>query len=348
MSTEERPNPFPPLLPESLILGQLSAAMSTFIKATAWEIGERFDVILNHKYGTSWLVETYGSHHTPQLHDPDFVFQLHSRDSILWEALPPFSVDLQERFRRARITRNRWEHKTAHQSMNSFLNGVDQIHRLAQPLGLRTARYATPLIDRIRVLQRAGGVLPPTNLELELENEREAAEEARRAAHEAAGLASAAAAAAEAKGAVAAEAVRAQEEALAQAAAAQREIDRLVAELQAAARSSRRAVTEPADQLQPGEPWGDVPLGIRVLTLKKNMVDLMDAATHTLLSQQSGAAASEAAQRWLAYMPGGGQVHLTPAGHAAGQVGGRYVYLGRLDEAVSYDSRSSSRAPLQR
>lgn len=337
MSEEGAPNPFTLLLPSSLILGQLAAAMSMFVKATAWEIGERFDAILSHRYGIDWLVKTYGNHHTPEVHDPDFVFQLHPRDAILWEALPPFSVDLQERFRKARITRNRWEHETARQSMNSFLNGVDQIHRLAQPLGLKAAAYAPPLVDRIGVLQRAGGVLPPTNLELALEGERQAAEDARRAAQEAAELAAAAVAAADAKGAVAAEALRTREEALAQAAAAQAEVDRLEAELVAAARSSRRALDEPADSLQPGEPWGDVPLGIRVLTLKGNMIDLMDQATQTLLSQQVGPVAQDAARRWLRFMPGGGQVHLTPAGHAAGRVGGRYMYLGRLDPAPFVD-----------
>lgn len=335
MTPSETPNPFPPLLPDSLNLGQLAAAMSIFIKATAWEIGERFHAILGHRYGEDWLVQTYGAYHTPQLHDPDFVFQLHPRDSILWEALPPFSVDLQERFRRARVTRNRWEHETALQTMNSFLNGVDQINRLAQPLGLKTKEYAPDLIDRIRTLQRAGGVLPASDLELALEREREAAEEARREAQDAAEKAAAAAAAAEEKGAAAAEAQEAREKALAAAAAAQAEIERLEAELQAAAASSRRAVTEPADDLQPGAPWGDLPLGVRVLTLKKNMVDLMDTPTQTLLSQQIGAPAREAARRWLEFMPAGGRVHLTPAGHAAGQVGGSYVYLGRLDDPAT-------------
>jgi hypothetical protein len=328
----EKPNPFPVLLPDSLILGQLAAAMSIFIKATAWEIGERFQAIIGHRCGDDWLVETYGAYRTPQLHDPDFIFQLHPRDSILWEALPPFSVDLQDRFGKARATRNRWEHETALQTMNSFLNGVDHINRLTQPLGLKTKEYAPVLIDRIRTLQRAGGVLPASEAELELEREREGAEEARRAAQEAVEHAAAAVAAAEEKGAAAAEALEAREQALARAAAAQSEIERLEAELLAAAASTRRAVTEPADGLEPGAPWGDLPLGVRVLTLKKNMVDLMDTATQTLLSQQIGAPAREAARRWLLVMPSGGQVHLTPAGHAAGHVGGRYLYLGRLDD----------------
>lgn len=331
MIPSEKPNPFPVLLPESLILGQLAAAMSILIKATAWEIGERFRAILGHRYGDDWLVQTYGDYRTPQLHDPDFVFQLHPRDSILWEALPPFSVDLQDRFRKARVTRNRWEHETALQTMNSFLNGVDQINRLAQPLGLKAKQYVPELMERIRTLQREGGVLPASDWELALEREREAAEEARREAQEAAEKASAAVAVAEEKGAAAAEALEARERALGTAAAAQAEIERLEAELEEAAASARRAVTEPADGLEPGAPWGDLPLGVRVLTLKKNMVDLMDTATQTLLSQQIGAPAREAARRWLLVMPSGGQVHLTPAGHAAGHVGGRYVYLGRLD-----------------
>ena len=74
-----------------------------------------------------------------------------------------------------------------------------------------------------------------------------------------------------------------------------------------------------------------MPLGVRVLTLKRNMVDLMDTTTQTLLSQQIGPIAHEVARRWLVFMPAGGTVHLTPAGHAAGQVGGRFIYLGRID-----------------
>ena len=192
-------------------------------------------------------------------------------------------------------------------------------------------RFAKLVAVRIRTLQHAGGVLPPSDLELQLDAEREAAEEARRAARQAADQAAAAAAAAEAQGVAAAEALIAREEALERAAEAQREIERLEAQLQSAARTSRKAVTEPADDLNPGDPWGDMPLGVRVLTLKRNMVDLMDTTTQTLLSQQIGPVAHEAARRWLVFMPAGGTVHLTPAGHAAGQVGGRFIYVGRID-----------------
>lgn len=331
MSETDPVNPYPLLLPNSLVLGQLVASIGSFIKATAWEVGERFDAVLSHRYGDNWLIETYGDFRPPNLHDPDFVFDWHARDSILWEALPPFSVDLQDRFGKARRTRNRWEHEANKQTINTFLNGVDQINRLAQALGLKVRAYAPALVERTRTLQHAGGVLPPSDLELQLNAEREAAEEARRAAQEAAGQAAAAAAAAEAQGAAAAEALRAREEALERAAEAQSEVKRLEAELQSAARTSRRAVTEPADDLIPGDPWGDMPLGVRILTLKRNMVDLMDTTTQTLLSQQIGPVAHEAARRWLVFMPTGGTVHLTPAGHAAGQVGGRFIYLGRID-----------------
>lgn len=331
MSETDPVNPYPLLLPNSLVLGQLVASIGSFIKASAWEVGERFDAVLSHRYGDNWIIDTYGDFRPPNLHDPDFVFDWHDRDSILWEALPPFTVDLQDRFGKARRTRNRWEHEANKQNINTFLNGVDQIKRLADALGLKVKTYAPALVERIRTLQHAGGVLPPSDLELQLDAEREAAEEARRVAQEAADQAAAAAAIAEAQGAAAAEALRAREEALERAAEAQREIERLEAELQSAARTSRKAVTEPADDLNPGDPWGDLPLGVRILTLKRNMVDLMDTATQTLLSQQIGPVAHEAARRWLTLMPAGGTVHLTPAGHAAGQVGGRFIYLGRVD-----------------
>jgi hypothetical protein len=129
----------------------------------------------------------------------------------------------------------------------------------------------------------------------------------------------------------AAAAAQARRDAQAKVEAAQAEIDRLEAELREAGKRNRQSLVEPADDLRPGDPWGAIPLGIRVLTLKANMVDLMDRSTQTLLSQQVGPVAREAARRWLEFMPAGGQVHLTEAGHAAGVAAGRYVYLGRLD-----------------
>jgi|OM-RGC.v1.028190284 hypothetical protein len=120
MNESSPPNPFPLLLPESLVLGQLVASLGSFIKGTAWELGERFDAVLGHNHGKNWLINTYGDFRPPNLHDPDFVFDWHQRDSILWEALPPFTNDLQERFRRARRTRNRWEHEANKQNVSTY------------------------------------------------------------------------------------------------------------------------------------------------------------------------------------------------------------------------------------
>ena len=331
MTDLEVPNPYPLLLPESLVLGQLVASLGSFIKATAWEIGQRFDDVIAANHGANWLIETYGDYRPPNLHDPDFVFDRHPRDSILWEALPPYSPDLVERFSRARWTRNRWEHEAAKQNISTFINGIDQIKRLADPLGLQSRHYAPKLIERTKLLQMAGGVLPPSDVELELERQKEAAEEARRNAEEALTTLIAAEAEAEAMGEKAAAAAAAKQEALVRAGQAEAEIERLELALREAGRQSRQSVLEPADDLVPGQPWGDIPLGVRVLTLKANMVDFLDQATQTLLSQQIGVVAVDAAHRWLEFMPRGGPVHLTQAGHAAGQVGGTYIYLGRLD-----------------
>lgn len=325
------PNPFPLILPESLVLGQLSAALGSFIKATAWEVGELFDAVLAPAYGADWLCEQFGGVYTPNLHDPDFVFNWHPPDSILWQALPPYSPDLKNRFGNARRTRNRWEHETAKQNVHSFLNGVDQLRRLADPLTLDVANYGPALVERAKLLHKAGGVLPPSEVELELQRQKEQAEEARREAEEALKMADEAASVADHLGARAAEASKAKEHAMQQLAQAKADLELLEQELALAGRASRQALTEPADDLEPGAPWGELPLGIRTLTLKANMVDLMDRTTQTLLSQQLGSVASEAAARWLEILPGGGLVHLTPAGHAAGQVNGVYLYLGRLD-----------------
>ena len=324
-------NPFPLILPESLVLGQLSAALGSFIKATAWEVGELFDAALAPAFGTDWLSEQFGGVYTPNLHDPDFVFNWHQPDSILWQALPPYSPDLKNRFGNARRTRNRWEHEAAKQNVHSFLNGVDQLRRLADPLSLDVASYGPALLERAKLLHKAGGVLPPSESELELQQQKEQAEDARREAEEAVRMATEAAAAADRLGAKAAEASKAKEQAMQQLAQVQADLEMLERELALAARANRQALTEPADDLEPGAPWGELPLGIRTLTLKANMVDLMDRTTQTLLSQQMGSVASEAADRWLEIIPGGGLVHLTPAGHAAGQVNGVYLYLGRLD-----------------
>jgi len=324
-------NPYPVILPESLKLGHLVAALGTFVKATAWELGERFNSALAPKYGPDWLYDHFHDKYTPNLHDPDFVIQRHPQDSILWEALPPYSWDLQERFKRARWTRNRWEHAAAEQNMNSFINGVDQIKRLAEPLGLGTRDYAPELLARVKTLQISGGVLPPSDLELELERQRQEAQEARDAAAHAVRAATAAVADARAMGKVAEEAAQAKAEAEQQALHAEAEIRRLEDELRHAAKASRVALEEPADVLHAGQPWGDLPLGARTLSLKANMIDLMDQTTQTLLSEQVGEVAIQAAGKWLAFMPAGGRVHLTPAGHAAAYVGGQYIYLGRLD-----------------
>ena len=324
-------NPFPLILPESLVLGQLSAALSSFIKATAWEVGELFDSVLAPAFGTDWLAEHFGGVFTPTLHDPDFVFNWHQPDSIVWQALPPYSADLKNRFGNARRTRNRWEHEAARQNVHSFMNGVDQLRRLADALTLDVASYGPSLLERVKLLHKAGGVLPPSESELELQRQKEQAEEARTEAEKALRMAKAAAAAADQLGARAAEASKAKEQAMQQLAQVQEELEMLERELALAGRASRQSITEPADDLEPGAPWGDLPLGIRTLTLKASMVDLMDRATQTLLSQQMGSVASEAAARWLEIIPSGGLVHLTPAGHAAGQVDGVYLYLGSLD-----------------
>lgn len=331
MTKELVSNPYPVILPESLVLGQLVASLGSFIKGTAWEIGERFDAILVHRHGPEWLNELASDHHIPSLHDPDFVFDWHAQESILWEALPPFSIDLQKRFGKVRWTRNRWEHDAANQSINAFLNGVDQVKRLTVALGLKTSSYAPLLVERVNVLQKAGGVLPPTDSELEIQQQKEAAEEARKAAEDALAVAVATAAQADELGAQAAVAIKAKKDAIQQVVEVKAEIERLESELLKAGKISRQSLVEPVDDLQPGDAWGDFPLGVRTLTLKVNMVDLMDKTTETLLSQQLGLVATEAAQRWLKIMPNGGQVHLTPAGHAAGQVGTGFVYLGRLD-----------------
>ncbi len=344
MTSSERPNPFGIHLPDSLIIGQLSAAMGVLVKGVAWEIGERFDAVLSHRYGGDWISEHFApaGGFVPELHDPDFVIDWFPAHSIVWDALPPYTVELGQKFRFARITRNRWEHEAAKQTPQTFITGVGQILKLAEPLGLKSRAYVPLLVARVHQLQLAGGVLPPDEIELELERQREIAQQAQRDAEDAIKRAEQAAREADINGVAAGVAQAELEVARHEAEVALKQIEELTRALDQAGRKNRLAVNEPAESLRPGDSWGQIPLGIRVLTLKARMVDLMDQATQTLLSQQIGQVAHEAALRWLTLMPQGGEVHLTTGGHAAGRVGGVYIYLGRLDQ----DRDSGNRPPV--
>jgi hypothetical protein len=328
----ERPNPFLGVLPDDLRLGSLAAAMGALVKAVAWDVGERYDAVLSHRIGEDWLLQLARDRHgeLPTLHDPSFVFaeaENHA-ESPVWLALPPRTPVLVDQLRRARVTRNRWEHDPARQSHETFLNGVDRFDELTKALGVPSRAHCHALRSRVLDLRRNGGVLPARddldNLQEMLDRAREDQAKAERAAAEQA--------AALGRAGGDADAARRDAESLREALAlAQAERDRLEALVQAERQRQRLSAPEPVIDLTPGEDWNLPTIGSRVVTLKPRLVDLFDADLGLLLSEEMGPVAADAARRWLSLMPRGGPVHITEAGHAAARVDGRLIYLGRLD-----------------
>jgi hypothetical protein len=304
--------------------------MWTFIKASAWELGERFEAILTPRFGPEWKDNAAAGRARPKdRHDADFVLYAHPQDSILWEALPPRSADLLAKFDKARWTRNLWEHETATRTTNHFHTGVDRIVDLGATLGLEARMYGPALKAHVAALQRNGGRLPPSDEVVAALAKLDEAEALRREAEEIAELL---AQQASLQGHRADEAEIERLNAQRSATAAQLEIERLEEHLRAAEKQQRISLLEPADDLAPGDPWGSIPIPTRTLSLLGPMRDLLDQQAEVLLSEELGDVATSAASRWLTWMPRGGPVHITLAGHATGKVGARYIYLGRLDE----------------
>lgn len=318
-------NPFKVIAPRASTLDQLSVSMSTLIKTIAWELGERYDNALQPVLGHDWLAQLAVSRgeRPYSVSDPAFAFSEpeHDSGSPVWRALPPWTPALRTQFYRARTTRNYWEHQLAKQNIHTYLQGVRYYQELSSSLSLSTLEACEALLMRGPQLRQ--GYVPPNKLAV-VDELKAAAEAAVREANSARELLDRAVVQADGN-----EEARARAEAAASAAEAQMET--LKSQLEAAQQEARVDVDEPANHLTVGDPW-DLPIvGTRQLTLNRNMVDLLDPERAEMLSTELGTVATDAARRWLVVMPRGGQVYLTPAGHAAGKVGGRWVYLGRLD-----------------
>jgi hypothetical protein len=327
-------NPFEVPQPKNLGLGQLAGTMSALVKHIAWELGERYDATLRVEEGADWLdrlAEQRGERLS--LHDPAFVFgeAEHYAQSPLWRALPPRSPGLVDLFRRARVTRNRWEHDTAQQDAGTFKQGVQRYAALGHALDVPWLEECAALVERVDTLMK-GGPLPETTLVDEMRERVDAAEAERQRAEDEAAEARAMA---EREGADR-EAAEAQAKAAAEAAElARREAEELRRQIEAAEERARVNRVEPGDDLEPGSPWPEeLGLGQRRLVLKTRLMDLYDPAKQILLSDELGEVAREAARRWAGMLAHDCDVHLTPAGHACAGQGLGYVYLGRLDEVT--------------
>lgn len=335
-------NPFRVLLPKSAGLGDLSASMDSLVKNVAWQLGELYDSVLSAQpfpLGPGWLMRLgdYRGRQVLRLHDPSFVFsepEIHS-DSVVWCALPPRTRQLCDQLMRARTTRNYWQHDAAGQDLNKFGDGVRRYRELCASIGLvQQVEQCDRLIERVNHIRTGGSIrtgLDPQVVEAMKDRAREAEREAERVRKELAELEKALK---ERQGADAEEEQRLVREIERQREALDRsreEARELAERLHGMLQEERLRMSEPAEELAPGEDWTVPTLGVRLLDLQPKMIDLVDMSRRLLLPDEMGTVANEAAKRWLQFMPGGGQVHMTEGGHAAGLVAGRWVYLGRLD-----------------
>lgn len=317
-------NPFDVVAPKAPRLSQFSVSMNSLIKNIAWELGQLYNVRLSALDGSNWLAELSQARGSQiSVHDPSFVFAEpeHYSSSPVWEALPPRTTDLVGQFRRARITRNKWEHDTAAQGIHTYRQGIQNYRDLSRSLKLPTEGTCNQLLIRVDELKR--GKFPAPRLDVSDELKKVAAEavaEAKRAQERLDSMRASAEESEAARTAAALEVERAKEQ-----------LASLERQLQLAQQEQRLSVSEPAEALTPGDEWTFAEIGTRQLNLKKNMVDLFDQEQGVLLSDEFGPVATQAASRWLGIMPKGGAVWLTPGGHAAGRVSGKWIYLGRLD-----------------
>ena len=317
-------NPFDVVAPKAPRLSQFSVSMNSLIKNIAWELGQLYNVRLSALDGANWLAELSQARGSQiSVYDPSFVFAEpeHYSSSPVWEALPPRTTDLVGQFRRARITRNKWEHDTAAQGIHTYRQGIQNYRDLSRSLKLPTEGTCNQLLIRVDELKLGKFPAPQVDVSDELKQvAAEAVAEAKRAQERLDSMRASAQESEVARNAAALEVERAKEQ-----------LASLEWQLQLAQQERRLSISEPAEALAPGDEWTFAEVGTRQLNLKKNMIDLFDQEQGTLLSDEFGSVATQAASRWLEIMPKGGAVSLTPGGHAAGRVAGRWMYLGRLD-----------------
>lgn len=329
-------NPFPIQLPSSRKIGTLSTSMDSLIRNVAWELGERYQAVLvaePHPLGPGWLDRLSANRGDKlSLHDATFVFgepEFHL-DSVTWRALPESPEEHVKYLTWARVTRNNWTHNTLEQNFGTFKQGVQRIESLVNEFGLNATTGVGALLKRIATIQADPNFREQSLEEKQVELEHLMIEEQRKNADLQRQLTEAV----RKGGAQEAELQSLVAQLTEQLAAGEEKYKAQLDMLHAQLREARLKTVEPAEGLKPGEAWQG-PLGVRVLTLRPLLGDLYDPENLGLLSDELGDVARGAVERWSAFLPHGGPVHLTGGGHAAAQVGTGYIYLGRLDEGAS-------------
>ena len=326
-------------LPQADRPGQIVACMVTILRAFGWDLGEKYDQHMRGEHGEHWLEDLRRQRDLPNapamyrrplnLHDPSFGINepLRNPDSPLRRWLPSGRefYDLLDAVGRVR---NQEQHFENPPSLGDLKHRAELVRIVADRIGLPVADDCRAVIQRVLALQTGEVFADGSGQKHEglLEAERERAAEL---AKEVAAQREALIRAREDGAAGIAELERDLAEAEAQRAATAEQLaaaQRLLQIENAATRASA-----PQLPTQPGEPWTNVPPA-RVLRLLPHVLDLYDPSTTTLLSDEVGAVASDAAQRWQQWLPHGGVVLLTDQGQGVALVGATWTYLGSLDE----------------
>lgn len=207
-------------------------------------------------------------------------------------------------------------------ALETLRKDAELISDVASFPGLHVAEEAAELIARVDDLNGdavVGGAPDDMMAELAKELEEYQAKHKAQAAEVAAALATGEAAKADAQAAANELAVMAET------------IAGLEAALEAHRNAKRRSFTDEYLDLAAGDVWRAAP-PTRTLRLLGHIGDLYDPSTTNLLSNEYGAIAVMAAQRWREFLPHGGNVHLSRVGQAVALVNGTWTYLGSLED----------------
>lgn len=338
--------PFDVELPMKASAVQISGCVATLFRLLGWELGEKYDAYMRPRFGETWLHELRMAR--LQNHSRAAIYQwplkLHDLSFCLWEpakngdsplraTLPatPGLYDLMDDVRKLR-------NKDAHEFPTPTLEYLDKvaarIGQLASAAQLPLAADCEAVSVRVQDLKSGAPLVSDDLAEIIAQKEAHAWKSRGLAADVAklrARLKEKAAAAD--LGVAANQQLRAQLAAMEAARAAAEEMTtRLQAELEkqlADQRAQRQNVD--VSGLEPGDSW---PFGApegRALRLLTRVCDLYDPASVDLLSNEVGQAAVTAAALWRRFLPHGGIVVMTEAGHGVAMRGATWTYLGSLD-----------------
>lgn len=328
-------------LPVDGSFGEVIKGTQTMLRAFGWDLGKFYDDKLSSQFGDDWLkklVEVRRKQHpelpmykkVPNLWDPNFGVNEPTKnlDSPLRACLGAMPLEIWSKFKSIPSKfRNREQHFDEVPALETLRVDAVLIRDVASFLGLPVAEEATALIARIEDLE--GGAIfggAPDDMVAKLSEELDEYQAKHKA--QAAQVASALALG---------EAAKADVEAAANELVVMAEtIAGLEAALEAQRNVKRRSYTDDYLDLAPGDAWPDAP-PTRTLRLLGHVGDLYDPSTTDLLSNEFGAIAVLAADRWRQFLPYGGNVHLSRVGQAVALINGNWIYLGSLDDQSAED-----------